>query len=51
MLKSLIPFLERPPLYTKTTIPFWDDEHISMGDFGVKRAILHLTVAIGIQRM
>ncbi|WP_312430606.1 class I SAM-dependent methyltransferase [Lacrimispora sp.] len=29
MLKSLIPFLERPPLYTKTTVPFWDDEHIS----------------------
>ncbi len=29
MLKSLIPFLERPPLNTKTTVPFWDDEHIS----------------------
>ncbi|PJJ27241.1 class I SAM-dependent methyltransferase [Lacrimispora celerecrescens] len=29
MFKSLIPLLERPPLYTKTTVPFWDDEHIS----------------------
>ncbi|MDB7816004.1 class I SAM-dependent methyltransferase [Intestinimonas butyriciproducens] len=29
MYKDLITMLERPPLYTKTTIPFWDDEHIS----------------------
>lgn len=29
MFKSLIPILERPPLYTKTAVPFWDDEHIS----------------------
>jgi SAM-dependent methyltransferase len=29
MFKSLIPTLERPPLYTKTKVPFWDDKHIS----------------------
>lgn len=29
MYNSLISMLKRPPLYTKTTIPFWDDEHIS----------------------
>ncbi len=29
MYKSLISILEKPPLYTKTAIPFWDDEHIS----------------------
>ena len=29
MYKDLITMLEKPPLYTKTTIPFWDDEHIS----------------------
>lgn len=29
MYKRFISMLEKPPLYTKTTIPFWDDEHIS----------------------
>ena len=29
MFKSLITMLEKPPLYTKTAVPFWDDEHIS----------------------
>lgn len=29
MYKTLISMLEAPPLYTKTQIPFWDDEHIS----------------------
>lgn len=29
MYKTLVSMLEKPPLYSKTTIPFWDDEHIS----------------------
>lgn len=29
MYKTLHAMLEKPPLYTKTKIPFWDDEHIS----------------------
>lgn len=29
MYKKINSKLERPPLYTKTTVPFWDDEYIS----------------------
>lgn len=29
MYKTLNSVLKKPPLYTKTQIPFWDDEHIS----------------------
>lgn len=29
MYKNLCSILEKPLLYTKTEIPFWDDEHIS----------------------
>lgn len=29
MYKTLTSVLKKPPLYTKTQIPFWDDEHIS----------------------
>ena len=29
MYQNLCSILEKPPLYTKTDIPFWDDEHIS----------------------
>lgn len=29
MYTTLVSMLKKPPLYTKTTIPFWDDEHIS----------------------
>ena len=29
MYQNLCSILEKPPLYTKTEIPFWDDEHIS----------------------
>lgn len=29
MFKTLAAILEAPPLYTKTEVPFWDDEHIS----------------------
>lgn len=29
MYRTLSSMVERPPLYTKNTIPFWDDEHIS----------------------
>lgn len=29
MLKNLINILEKPPLYTKMEVPFWDDEYIS----------------------
>jgi len=30
MLTELTPLFKKPPLYTKTEIPFWDDEHISL---------------------
>lgn len=30
MLTELTPLFKRPPLYTKTEIPFRDDEHISL---------------------
>lgn len=30
MLTELTPLFKRPPLYTKTELPFWDDEHISL---------------------
>lgn len=30
MLTEFAPIFERPPLYTKTDTPFWDDEHISL---------------------
>lgn len=29
MYQNLCSILEKPPLYAKTEIPFWDDEHIS----------------------
>lgn len=29
MLNTISKLLEKPPIYTKTEIPFWDDEHIS----------------------
>ncbi|EOS51741.1 hypothetical protein C809_01201 [Lachnospiraceae bacterium MD335] len=30
MLTELTPLFKKPPLYAKTEIPFWDDEHISL---------------------
>ncbi len=30
MLTKLTPLFKKPPLYAKTEIPFWDDEHISL---------------------
>lgn len=30
MLTELTPLFKKPPLYTKTEIPFWDNEHISL---------------------
>ncbi len=31
MLNQLFKYLERPPVYTKSTCKFWDDEHVSKG--------------------